>query len=398
MRYFILGSFILNVLCQNSLAKNLEMALNNTWLGLKERNIDKYEIKLIHRPYSEFPNDAVSEGVGYGLILALYQNDQEYFDLILENAETFMWNGKFYDWNIDEYGNKINVGAATDAEQDIAFSLIMADQRVQLGEWREHFNPNYRERFQEIINNMWDLRMISENNHLAPGAGWGGDEFQNPGYFAPAWYRIFQKYDNIDHNWDALISNCYSTILNNVGFEKGLIPDWTTPSGNYFEGSLGYNNYGNGKYLYKDAIRIFWRIGTDYLWFQSEDAKTFLTNALNFIKSKGNESACNFYTMEGDLLPNEDEWIFAGGLKTRSRREHSPLTIGMWSIVPKVLNDSIWFNFKDELLSFYIPDELFWGKTAEIDSVENVEKNELYFDQFMAWFGGIILNEQWIIF
>jgi endo-1,4-beta-D-glucanase Y len=394
---FLFSFFLLSLL---NLVKSdvlLSQAINNTWIGLKERNINSYDIKLIHRPNSETPEDAVSEGVGYGLILALYNNDQEYFNIILETAEKYMWNGRFYDWNIDKYGNKINVGAATDAEQDIAFALIMANQKVLKGEWNQHENPNYEIRFQEILDNMWELQMITPNYNLAPGAGWGGDQFVNPGYFAPAWYRIFDKYDLNNHEWNKLIDNCYNTILNNVGFKNGLIPDWITPNGQYYEESLGYNNYGKGKYLYKDAIRIYWRIGTDYLWFKSNEAKSFLIKALDFIKSKGNESACNFYTMEGELLPKEDVWIFDGYQKQRYRREHSPLTIGMWSIVPKVLNDTVWYDFEKELLSFYEKDKMYWGKTKD-ENDEDIEHNELYFEQFLANFGSLILNDQWIIF
>ena len=35
-----------------------------------------------------------SQGVGYGLILALYSNDQEYFSMQLDNAEKYMWNDR----------------------------------------------------------------------------------------------------------------------------------------------------------------------------------------------------------------------------------------------------------------------------------------------------------------
>jgi len=34
--------------------------------------------------------------VGYGLLLALYSNDQEYFNLQLDNAEKHMWNYRQY--------------------------------------------------------------------------------------------------------------------------------------------------------------------------------------------------------------------------------------------------------------------------------------------------------------
>lgn len=387
---FIWISFLPFIVCQT-----LKDVLKLTWNGIKERNIDPYDIKLVHRPYSETPNDAVSEGVGYGLLLALYLDDQTYFNMILESAEQFMWNGQFYDWNVDMYGNKLNIGAATDAEQDIAFSLIMASRKVKKGEWKEHLNPSYIERYQLILNNMWNLKMISDTLNVAPGAGWGGIDFMNPGYCAPAWYRVFKEVDTLEHDWDSVIQHCYNTIKNNVGYKNGLLSDWTTVNGDYYDGNLGYNNYGRGKYLFKDAIRVYWRIGTDYLWFNSYESKEFLSNAFEFIRTKNDSMGCNFYTMGGELLPSEDIWIFDGGQRQRPRREHSHLTIGMWSIVPKVLNESNWIEYEKELLSYYESNKTYWGKTKDEINEEDIEHNEMYFDQFLASFGALILAEQW---
>jgi hypothetical protein len=84
------------------------------WQGVKDRNIDAYDVKLVHRPFSEHPGDAVSEGQGYGMILALYHNDPVYFNTIWDNAETYMWQpGLGYDWRVDPYGNVMGRGPAT---------------------------------------------------------------------------------------------------------------------------------------------------------------------------------------------------------------------------------------------------------------------------------------------
>jgi hypothetical protein len=41
---------------------------------------------------------------------------------------------------------------------------------------------------------------------VAPGAGWGGRDFVNPGYFAPAWYRVYKDFDKTPgHDWDGVI-------------------------------------------------------------------------------------------------------------------------------------------------------------------------------------------------
>lgn len=371
----------------------LSEALQKTWNGLKERNINAYDVKLVHRPKSETPGDAVSEGVGYGMLVALYSDDQETFDTIWESAEQYMWNGRCYDWRVDEHGQRTATGAATDAEQDIALSLIFADRLVNQRKWKAHQNPTYSQRAQDILDNMWNTDMVSPSFHLAPGAGWGGDDFVNPGYFAPAWYRIFAEFDLApEHEWYRVIDTSYDTIQKSPGILRGLVPDWMSPDHGFYEGSLGYNTYGDGKFLYKDAIRVFWRIGTDYLWFSEPRAREFLVKAYDFIESKGGPMGCNFYQMNGELVPHQDIWTFNGGQTHRLRQEHSPLTIGMWSIVPYVLRKPNALDYTAELLRYYEPNSTYWGLT---NSVENIYQNEMYFEQFLAWFGAIVLNGTW---
>lgn len=396
MRYALYGIIFMSLIQDMCSLNPLSEALEKTWEGIKERNIDPYRIKCVHRPYSETPDDCVSEGIGYGMILALYSNDQEYFNTIWESAETYMWNGRYYDWRIDVNGFKTGMGAATDAEQDIAFALISAQSRVDKRVWViPPFHVGYGERAQNIMDNMWNTGMISSNKNVAPGAGWGGNEFVNPGYFAPAWYRIFRDVDvSENHDWGTVIDNCYDIIQRNVGYDNGLIPDWISTDGNYYQGSLGYNAYGDGRYMFKDGIRILWRIGTDYAWYGDSRAKAFLEKSYDFITEKGGADASNYYQMNGELIPEDDIWQFDGGQRYRHRREHSPLTIGMWSVVPFVLGKSDIAEYGNELLSFYEPNSTYWGKSVS-ENDEDILHNEMYFDQFLAWFGGVVLNNTW---
>lgn len=367
-----------------SASHTLNDTIYSVWNGIKQFNINHYDIPLIHRPHSEIPGDAVSEGIGYGMIVACYLNDQEYFDKIWTEGERHMWNGKWYDWRTDEFGRIIANGAATDAEQDIAFALICGDQKIKNGEWLENTTKiDYKTRALNIIENMWAYQMIIQDTfEVAPGAGWGGREFVNVGYFAPAWYRIFAKYDT-KHEWYKVIDRCYEILEKSPGYVKGLVPDWMTPHGEFLiDDGLGYNSYGGGQYLYKDAIRVYWRIGTDLLWNPSESrAKTFLKNAFHFIENR----QPNFFDMNGNLIPENDIWRFHQNQMSRHRREYSALTVGMWSIVPKVFkNDN---RFEKDLMQFHQnSSQLYFGGEQE--------ENELYFEQFMGLFGAFILNNQ----
>ena len=390
---------------------NFYSILEKTWDGLYYRNVEAYDVKLLHRPRAEVPDDAVSEGIGYGMILALWTNNQKQFNVLIDNAEIYMWNGRYHDWRIGEYGNLLASGAATDAEEDIAATLIFAAHLEKKGIWEKHQLPSgatYASRAQEILDAMWYTGQIADGKYVAPGAGWGGRDFVNPGYFAPAWYKVFARFDtNPSHNWNNVVDQSYDTIDAAIGSNLGMVPDWMTPWGTFYNGGLGYNAYGNGRYFFKDAIRILWRLSTDAIWFQDERAISFLQRSKEFIESEGGAGACNFYDMYGNVVPQEDTWTFDGGRRSRHRYEHSHLTIGQWacaimgahmeivieeneSSASLKVNDAV--PYANELLSFYEGGD-YWGKSVDLSGQEeDLDHNENYFDQFLAWFGACTMQ------
>ena len=78
------------------------------------------------------PNDTVSEGIGYGMILAVYMNDQSLFDDLWHYEQQFLDANGLMNWDIDPTGNVVQptgTGAATDADEDMAWALLMADRQ-----------------------------------------------------------------------------------------------------------------------------------------------------------------------------------------------------------------------------------------------------------------------------
>lgn len=373
--------------------------LDKTWNGLKKRNIEPYEngigAGLVHRPKSEYPGDAVSEAVGYGMLVALYANDQATFNKIWAAANKEMWNGSYYDWQLKLNGNKSN-GAATDAEEDVILSLVFADKLVQAGKWQSYTAPSgktYLEHAKKMMGKMWETEQITSQGTLAPGAGWGGESFVNVGYFSPAWYKIFAKYDT-NHDWNKVVDRSYEIIGNSPGYALGMVPDWMKPDGSP-SGSLGYNAYFNAKAFFKDAIRILWRVAIDAIWFDEPRAKAFLTNSMKFINSIGGAEAANFFQMDGQLLPAEDVWSdMVGGTITRHRREHSPLTISMWATAAMAVGtDEDKKAFSLEMAKFYDKDADYFGLAVDPSGLEeDTLHNEMYFEQFLGWFGTSLMT------
>jgi len=380
-----------------------DTVLKKTWEGIKKRNVDDYKTGLVHRPKSNMPGDAVSEGVAYGMFLALYSNDQTYFNSIWNAGEKYMWNdgGKYYDWRRSSTGGSTGDGGpASDADQDIALLLIFADKLAERGVWVKGYKSTkgatYSERAKDILNTV-KTSMIASNGALLPGQ-WGENGIINPGYFAPAFYRVFAEFDSTSRSaWNSLIDGCYAMIKKSPGYGFGLVPDWFDFDGKS-TGGAGYNAYFDGDALYRDAIRVFWRLGIDYLWYGEPRAKTLLDSAFSFIKKKGGAKEANFFDMAGNLLPAGDTEILGDGKSVkieRKRREHSHLTVGMWAVAAMASGGPASAeSYSDELLKFYQTGTNFWGyaKDPVAGGEEDTLHNEMYFDQFLAWFGASVLG------
>jgi len=342
-------------------ADEWKWVLDSAWQGIKRRNIDAYSSGngLVHRPKSEAPGDAVSEGVGYGMLLALYANDQSYFDKIYKAAKQYNLNA-CNNWRVNKDGSTAGNGSASDADEDIAVALVFADKLVQKGKW-QNTNNNYNS---EAKNSVDCVRgQLSDNGALKPGNGWGWGIY-NPGYFAPAWYRVFKTVDAGNAStWDMAVNRSYELLAMNPGFSKGLVPDWVDGNAQPLGGGPGYNAYLKGQAFFKDAIRMLWRVATDVIWFPNEHpenstGRTYLQNALDFIKSKGGPSAANFYQMDGELVPFDDKWQEFNNETDnntwRYRQEHSWLTVGQWLMAAMAVGtDRDKIAWSKEMANFY---------------------------------------------
>jgi len=398
-----------------------DTVLKKTWEGIKKRNVDAYTTGLVHRPKSETPGDAVSEGVSYGMFLALYCNDQAYFNKIWNAGEKYMWNiGGYYDWRRNSTGGFTgDSGPASDADQDIALLLIFANELVKNGIWapyKSENGANYETRARSlltyIMGNLTATGGTAGMRYLLPWTG-GSINHLNPGYFAPASYKIFAQFDTDNAGaWNALVDGSYEVIGNSPGYGKGLLPDWCGYDGQYTSSAAGYNGYRGGVYQYRDAIRVYWRLATDYLWYGDPRAKEFLDNAVKFL---GSPDSANFFDMSGKLPPRTDGEKLNGGTIPRTRREHSHLTMGMWAAAAMGSGGAVLAqSYSDKLLTFYNNGSDFWGNanisTVTLDTLiiekdnnprevltdvsfaEDTLHNEMYFDQFLAWFGASILG------
>ena len=251
----------------------------------------------------------VSEGMAYGLIVAGYMKDQPLFDDFYRYYRSYPDPWDMMHWKIDENGKRVGDNAATDADEDVAFMLLIA---------HENFGAsgaiNYLAEAKRIIQLMREF-MVEPNTYvLKPGDGWGGSLNTNICYYVPSYYKIFAKVMN-DPSWIKIADKCYEIIFKAWNEQTGLVPDWCQA-----DGSLPAINEGKplewaknlGKTYYYDATRTPWRIGMDYFWYGDPRADKYNKAISSFVKKTGFANIKDGYNLDGTAFSFNKTSAFVG--------------------------------------------------------------------------------------
>ncbi len=256
------------------------------------------------------PNTTVSEGIGYGMLIAVYMGDadaQHLFDELWKYERMHLDEFGLMDWYISADGShSLGLGGAGDADEDMAFALLMADRQ-----WggKGSLDRNYLDYAKDQLNNIWlhevvDSKLLSGGDH---GFDW---HCVNISYFAPAYYRVFEKFDHVDagqNGWDAVVKTVYDTITNALNpavnggqgnQSNGLVPAWCDSSGP----PNGACPSGATNYQY-DSCRTPFRIGLDACWNGTPDAKSYLAKTSSFFAGIGVAKIVDGYALNGAPQP-----------------------------------------------------------------------------------------------
>lgn len=220
----------------------------------------------------------VSEGIAYGMLLAVNFDDRELFDGLWQYYTDHVDENGLMNWatSLCESPGNNNANAATDAELDAAMALIQGHAR-----WPDGGYLAFAEDLtQRILTHETDV--CDEHLVLLPGDAWGGcndtDTRINPSYFAPGYYRVFAaKFPAQAEQWNELLDNAHALYAAYQALFP-LVPDWDNhPYGD--EASLDHYNY--------DACRTPWRVATDYAWSGDDRSGAFLANVATWLDANG---------------------------------------------------------------------------------------------------------------
>jgi endo-1,4-beta-D-glucanase Y len=319
-------------------------ALKSGWSSWKNRFVNSSG--YVTDPSGFTPNNGrVSEGVGYGMLLAVLNNDSAAFRSIWFNAETNFWYSKsepygWYGWQSNSQTNEDNMWGAPDAEEDVALALIFASALVRKKHWPDYqFIGNHKDYANPSSSVRCTISVDEKARHMltslsrystSQGTGFVVNDYiqhntspyaqtntagtvkitlQNMSYFAPAWYEVFKSYMSYNkiisaNDWDVLIKNEYAVLAAQPNSSKGMARDWSLETGAYVKlGWMTGSLFGHVGDMWYDAIRVPYRIGMAAYWFQDANATAYTKK----VWSGGAVSASSptmFTGLDGTPSPN----------------------------------------------------------------------------------------------
>ncbi len=249
-------------------------------------------------------NSTVSEGIAYGVIIAVMFDDQPLFDAFYGYALRWANECGLMSWYIAPDGSRaLGTGAATDADEDIAWALVMAARQ-----WggRGSLSETYLSHAQRQIERIWQFEVDHDRyaDMLLPGDEWRGRNVFNPSYFAPHQYRLFGEISGNVAGWQRVIDRGYAIIEasldeRNQNRDNGLVPAWCDDTGQPVEAFPGAMT----NYQY-DSARLPFRIGQDWAYHQEPRARSYLARTSAFFSGIGAERIVDGYTLSGQPAPD----------------------------------------------------------------------------------------------
>lgn len=218
----------------------------------------------------------VSEGIGYGMLIAYFHGDKDLFDALWAYniiARDNNNNG-LMPWELLSFSSTVSTAAALDADLDVATALILASRKWQ--------NPYYLNDALALLTSIKAKGINPDNLLIRPGDTWANKDVYNLSYFSPAALRLFAEVDPTG-GWDAILAANYTYMMNiQAAGAVPLFPDWSNAAGAPTDPKNG--SAANTYMLFdKESVRIPWRIAWDYYWYQSAESQQVLAAMANFI-------------------------------------------------------------------------------------------------------------------
>ena len=235
-------------------------------------------------------NDIRSEGMSYGMMIAVQTGHKEEFDKLWNWAKAHMWHkggdwDGYFAWQRREDGTGDD-NCAPDGEMYFMMSLLFAANR-----WDD---DQYRKDALYIMDKMWNNpshKLFNQGNYIIVFQPLGnGNDFSDPSYDLPAYLELFSRWAEKDTDkWKKAVTAARDHLYKSSNSSSGLFADYSSFNGQ--PQSYSYNS-NSTKYMY-DAMRCAMNFGMDYYLFGADSTREIemANRIINFFEKDGYQHA-----------------------------------------------------------------------------------------------------------
>ena len=236
-------------------------------------------------------NDVRSEGMSYGMMIAVQTGHKEEFDKLWKWAKNHMWHkggdwDGYFAWQRNDSGSGGDDNCAPDGEMYFMMSLLFAANR-----WDD---DQYRKDALYIMDKMWNNpshKLFNQGNYIIVFQPLGnGNDFSDPSYDLPAYLELFSRWAEKDTDkWKKAVTAARDHLYKSSNTSSGLFADYSSFNGQ--PQSYSYNS-NSTKYMY-DAMRCAMNFGMDYYLFGADSTREIemANRIINFFEKDGYQHA-----------------------------------------------------------------------------------------------------------
>ena len=245
-------------------------------------------------------HDVRSEGLSYGMMIAVQMDKQEHFNAIWKYAKHYMYHeggplGGYFAWHTAYDGRRLSAGPAPDGEAWFVMALFFASHRWGDGDGIFNYSAQAQELLRVMIHkheepgrgritSMFDPveKQIVFTPHLP------GSAFTDPSYHVPAFSELWARWaaDPADRAFLAEVTKISRELFKKAAHPKtGLMPDYSN-----FDGTPRKTPWGNHDDFRYDAWRTLGNPALDWSWWRADPWQVEQSNrVLKFLASHGDK-------------------------------------------------------------------------------------------------------------
>lgn len=247
--------------------------------------------------------DVRTEGMSYGMMMAVQMNEKEVFDRLWKWSKKYMFmetgeHAGYFAWSCKPDGTKLSYGPAPDGEEYFAMALFFASHR-----WGDGPAPfNYNQQAKDLLHTclhkgesglgqpMWNL----ENKLIkfVPNV-----EFSDPSYHLPHFYELFAlwAYPEDRPFWKSAASASREYLKIATHPKTGLAPEYA-----FYDGTP--NNIRGYGHFFSDSYRVACNIALDYEWFKNPECPIEINEKIQRFFVDKDPSDYRRYTIAGEAF------------------------------------------------------------------------------------------------